>query len=440
VGDYNGDGIPDLAVASGYDGKVSIVLGNGDGTFQAGQGYILGYALAAGDFNGDGRADIVGIGTTASIMLGNGDGTFQAPQRYAAGNDPVSVAVADFNGDGHLDLAVANAAYPGTPSVSIFLGKGGGTFQAAPTYDAGGYSVAVGDFNGDGIPDLAAAGWRVSTLVGTGGGSFATGQSYAAGLFARAVVVGDYNGDGIPDLAVGSVEGIGYDGTVTVLLGNGDGTFQVLDSYTVGNRPFFLAVGDFNGDGILDIASANARAENIETPGTTVSVLLGRGDGTFQAPKNYNVGDGPMSVAVGDFNRDGVLDLVVANSDSGTISILLGKGDGTFQDAQSYAAGLAPSSVAVADFNGDGILDLAVANVYTVSIFLGNGDGTFQAGQSYDSVDAAATFLAIADFNRDGILDLAVAKSSGGTVSILLGKGDGTFQPAGDYVAGAYPA
>jgi len=429
VSDFDGDGKRDLVVANN-SGGVSVLLGNGDGTFQAGVNYTAGttpYSVAVGDFNGDGHPDLVvaNNGGGVSVLLGNGDGTFQPPVNYAAGTTPNSVAVGDFNGDGHPDLAVADQG----GGVSVLLGNGDGTFQAGVNYTAGTtpYSVAVGDFNGDGHSDLAVANrgsGDVSVLLGNGDGTFQAAVNYTAGTTPNSVVVGDFNGDGRPDLVL-----VNYGG-VSVLLGNGDGTFRTAVGYAANLRPDALAVGDFNGDGKADLAVGNSTSAD-------VSVLLGHGDGTFQAAETYAAGSTPTSVAAGDFNGDGKTDLAVANTVN--VSVLLGNGDGTFQGAVTYAAGATPYSVAVADFNGDGHPDLAVADQGGgVSVLLGNGDGTFQTAVNY-TAGATPYSVAVGDFNSDGHPDLAVTNNGGG-VSVLLGNGDGTFQPAANYAAGSAPS
>jgi hypothetical protein len=234
-----------------------------------------------------------------------------------------------------------------------------------------------------------------------------------------------------------------------VLLGNGEGTFKPAVNYPVGDFPAFVAVGDFDGDGILDLAVASAGLKaNFQG---TVSVLLGKGDGTFQPPHNYAAGIYTLSVAIGDFNGDGIPDLVVSNTGGngnnfhgGSVGVLLGKGDGTFQDAVHYAVGISALSVTLGDFNGDGILDLAVPNLLTneVSVLLGTGDGTFQVAAHYAvgpltwyGGAGAQRCVAVRDFNGDGIPDLAVSFFGG--VRVLLGNGDGTFQTTAiSYVAG----
>src|SRR5881397_2620325 len=185
--------------------------------------------------------------------------------------------------------------------------------------------------------------------------SFIARGDLEVGTNPRSVAVGDFNGDGRLDLAVTNASSYDVPGTVSVLLGNGDGTFQSALSFAVGSNPLSVAVGDVNGDGRLDLAVANYYSND-------VSVLLGNGDGTFQPARTFRVGTYPSSVVVGDFNGDGRPDLAVANGNSNDVSVLLGNGDGTFQPALSFAAGTAPVSVAVGDINGDGRPDLAVAN------------------------------------------------------------------------------
>ena len=282
--------------------------------------------------------------------------------------------------------------------------------------------------------------------MGNGDGTLQAAREYAVGpVVPIAVGIADMNGDGIPDLVVGSVDAFPYgNGTLSIMLGNGDGSFQPPQNFPAGLGLNCLAVGDWNGDGKIDVVTANfALAGPVENPVVLekdVRVFLGNGDGTVQAGQTYPV---PLAiydgVAVGDFNGDGVPDLAVGNSETSTVSILLGNGDGTFQPTRHYATGVGDSgSVVAGDFNGDGILDLALVgadprNQGSVSILLGNGDGTFQRASQY-ALDFIALAIAVGDFNRDGILDLAVSSDAG--LTVLLGNGDGTFQAAQDYAAG----
>jgi hypothetical protein len=288
--------------------------------------------------------------------------------------------------------------------------------------------VTAADFNGDGIPDLAVLsddsnGRGLSILLGNGDGTFLAKQTIVTtvdmpGDVPMSVVVGDFNGDGIPDLALGE-----YSGHVAVLLGNGDGTFQTPTEYCGNcNSIASIAVGDFNLDGRLDLA--------VTTWDDVVTVLLGNGDGTFQMGGAYAVGNGASGIAVGDFNGDGKLDVAVANTNDGTVSILLGNGDGTFQAQKTLPAGAYPTSLAVGDFRQNGKLDLVVGDVCYlcgIGVLLGNGDGTFQAAQPY-AANGPITIV-VGDFNGDGKPDLAFADYDDDEVGLLLGKGDGTFQP-----------
>jgi hypothetical protein len=329
--------------------------------------------MVTADVNGDGKPDLITLSNSADVevWLGKGNGHFSYYRQLIIGgtNTPTALAVADVNGDGKLDIITANdpgdgAFFGATPSISVFLGNGNGTFQSARTsfvLPSDSYSLAVGDFNGDGRIDIVAAGYNSVTVVPNyniyGGGYFTSAQTYTfapyTALAPSSVAVGDFNGDGKPDIAATAY----YDGTVNVLLnkGDGSGTFLAAQPYAAGGIAAALAVGDFNGDGKLDLVVAN-------DSNNTVSVLMNNGDGTFGAAQSYAVGGAAMSVAVGDFNHDGKLDIVVAGAE---MDVLLNNGTGTFATAQKV--GPAGGDVVVGDFNGDGWLDLAQLD-YSVGI------------------------------------------------------------------------
>ncbi|MDR3746514.1 MAG: FG-GAP-like repeat-containing protein [Acidobacteriaceae bacterium] len=340
IGDFNGDGIPDMAIANRNSNTVTILLGNGDGTFTASPvspatgSYP--YSIVSGDFNGDGKADLAVANYydgTVTILLGNGDGTFTAAASPTVGYYPISIAVGDFNGDGKVDLAVANE---GSNAVTILLGNGDGTFTASPVSPATGrspYSIVSGDFNGDGILDLAIANQgsnTVTILLGNGDGTFtAMPESPATGSYAYSITVGDFNGDGIPDLAIANQGS----NTVTILLGNGDGTFTATSaSPATGYEPVSIVAGDFNGDGKIDLAVANYNS-------ATASLLLGNGDGTFTAGTSPSMGYYAQSIAAADFNGDGVPDLAVADYNINTITVSLAQ---RTQTATATATGISP--------------------------------------------------------------------------------------------------
>jgi uncharacterized protein (UPF0548 family) len=351
------------------------------------------YRVVIADVNGDSKPDLVVanlcgkssndncshglVNGAVGVLVGNGDGTFLPAVSYdSSGLQALSVAVADLNGDGKLDLIVTNryacANICPDGSVDVRLGNGDGTFQSAvASYDAGGcgtWSVSVADVDGDGSPDIILANncfgsggtsSTVSVLLGKGDGTFESAVEYASGLSAWSVAVADVNGDGQPDLLVGSCASSGCEsGTVAVLLGKGDGTFQAAVSYdSGGSQAISVAVADVNGDGKPDLLVANYY------PTSSVGVLLGNGDGTFQPAVAYESGgQQPISIAVADVDRDGKPDLLVANV-AYSVGILLGNGDGTFQTALNYGSGgLYPLSIAAADLNGDSEPDLVVGN------------------------------------------------------------------------------
>ncbi len=294
-------------------------------------------------------------------------------------------------------------------------------------------SVATADLNDDDRLDLVTANENSNTLsilLGNADGTFAAMTELATGALPRSVVTADFNGDTRADLAVANA---GAD-TVSIFLGNGDGTFGTGTNFATGDGPRSLATGDFNGDNRLDLAVANEDAD-------TVSILLGNGDGTFGPGTDFPADDGPRSVTTGDFNGDNRLDLAVANQNSDTASVFLGNGDGTFSSRTDLAAGDAPFAVATGNFNADSFLDLVVTNEAsdTVSVFLGNGDGTFSTRTDL-AVGDGPSAVVVGDFSGDGRPDVAVANMAADTVSVLLGNGDGTFGVRLDLATGDAPS
>lgn len=345
---------------------------------------------------------------------------FHKPQVYNLGVSALSVTLADVNGDGKLDLLVAD----GGGTIGVSLGNGDGTFAPAQSYGSGGwetYAIVVGDVNGDGHLDLIATSSCVS------------GENCDHGV-------------------------------VSVLLGNGDGTFRAAKTFDSGGADArSVAIGDVNGDRIPDIVVANNCVSSGNCSNGAVTVLLGVGDGTFQAAKSYNSGGQNSSgIALSDVNGDGKLDALISNYcsgdcvQSGNVGVLFGNGDGTFQAAQTYASDNV-NSIAIADMNQDGWPDVLLATYCAygeaclskgVQMMLNNRDGTFQPVQTFFSGGKSGTAIAVQDVSRDGKLDVIVAnycisgnsrpgKCHSGVVGVLLGNDDGTFQQAQKYRSGS---
>jgi uncharacterized protein (TIGR03437 family) len=508
-GDFNGDGI--LDVASSHSGDVTVDLYQSGGNVLSSTTYTVSSSttadIIAADFNGDGILDLavivatdLGVPGSVAILLGKRDGTFGSPANFPAGPNPLYFAAGDFNGDGKLDLAVASQgvfltggnATPG--SVAILLGKGDGTFSAPVNYNVGNFldSIVATDLNGDGNADLAVLDTQGATegvlwvLLGNGDGTFRSpGASTPTGTgFQGSLAYADLNHDGKEDiLAVSQPYSL-----LSVLLGNGDGTFQPFQSYITAAQPSDVGVvplqdgntalftgdaitdkvllifaasdgsvstppvqivgpgassavvtADLNGDGKPDIVLS----ETIPVfPGVgptasgAVYVLLNLGNGQFATPVPYLNGSSPVATVVADVNNDGKPDLIA--EDATGIDVLLGKGDGTFSAPQASAVSSGQPGLAVADFNSDGKLDVAFLTASGVSILPGNGNGTFGAATNLPPPNSNSNFMPSAivagDFNGDGKPDLAVGYSNpndllqASSIVLLLGKGGGTFQ------------
>lgn len=310
--------------------------------------------VVVADFNHDGKKDFAevnysgGGAGSVGVFLGNGDGTFTSKGTFAVGAGPDGLAVADVNGDGKLDLVTANDT---GSSVSVLFGNGDGTFQTHQDYGTGAntfpHSVALGDFNGDHAPDIAVANEGTNTvgvLLNDGKGGFGTMKTYATSSEPYWVTAADLRHDGKTDLVVTGW----YYSVASVLLGNGDGTFQAHVDYPTGTAPAVVLAYDFNGDRKLDLATANYN--NGQTG--SVSILLGNGDGTFQTHADYTAGTGPDGLAVGRFDGNRTADLAVADLIGNTMSILPGNGDGTFGAAQNFATEKYPLGIGAGVFKG----------------------------------------------------------------------------------------
>ena len=442
AGDLNGDRSPDLVVTT-KGPNVSVFLSDGNGGFKPGVSYAAGVhpgnALLA-DLNGDGKLDLVVTDSatgTVNILLGNGDGTFGKLASYAAIQNPVGLALGNFAGKGRIDLAVASKS-----GLAVLVNDGSGHFPAATpvAINSQPVSLTAADLRGAGNDDLILANQdgTVSVLLGDGNGGFhtQTASSIASGPLS-AVISGDFNGDGKTDIAVSEPNS----NAITVLLGRGDGTFQPGAAYSVGNGPVSIMAADFKGSGVASLITINKAAN-------TVSILQGNGDGTFQPAIEYVPGNSPVAAVAADFSGDGHTDLAIVNSGDGTISLALGRGDGSLLAPRAYRTGLESKAIAAGDLIGNGRPDLVVANncgsdpscssAGSATVFLSNANGTYQVASTI-LLGKGPVAVALADLNGDKKLDLLAVNRTDKTLMVLLGNGDGTFGKAQSYTLAGSP-
>jgi hypothetical protein len=485
-------GAADIVSANCLDNNTVTVYANASGTgvFSPGvysEGGIDTTAVAIGDINGDGYNDIVSSnqqGADITVLLGTGDGkggVLPATVGYAIGGTMLTTAgvvlppalVADFNKDGHNDVIVPD----GVNNFVYLQGFGDGSFQSAvdyysepPTSAGNGYQtslgIASGDFKGDGNTDFVVGNFPVfgqhagyiTVFLSDGKGALSPGVNYGSALTSfqfQFVAVGDFNGDGKLDIAATDAA----NGGVQIFTGNGDGTFTVGSTYPTDTGTYStlgIIAGDFNGDGKTDLAVVN----NSGSTNGDVGVLINNGTGGFNPVVNYPTGTTSATLATeittADVNGDKILDLIVPQyggaTPGTTVLILLGKGDGTFPTSQSASVGNNPYAAAIGDINGDGKVDLAVtiddqtsSHNQGIAVALGNGDGTFQAATLLQSTGQSQVFdlpgpgyVKLVDVNRDGNLDLLYTNRSLSTVGVMYGKGDGTFGSPVEYPAGSF--
>ena len=480
AGDLNNDTYNDLAVANMGYYNVSVIINNGNGTFQPEVNYGTGGTptdVFISDLDCDGDRDLAIaneiIGSDITVFLNYGNATFQSAMHFETGNEPRSLFAADLDGDGDKDLAVAN---PIDDNISIMFNNTNpllGGISGIITNDNGSIPLenayvkifTIDDFcdrleivadttNFDGlygalnlVPgryglEVSRNGYYTNTfyvIVPEGEtitanfsiqlAGFIHSADYASGDGPNSICAADFDGDGSKDLAATNS---GSD-NISVFINNRYGIFQEAVNYGTGDEPIAIIASDFNGDNEEDLAVVNYYSYN-------VSIFENSGGGIFQSPVNYAVGSHPMSGAAADLDGDGDIDLVAANSYANNVSILSNNGDGTFQSAVNFAVGSFPMSICVVNLDTDNDNDLAVVNGATnnVSILKNNGDGTFQAAINY-AVGNVPVSVSASDLDNDGDNDLAVANSSANNISILKNNGNGTFPSAVNYPGGETP-
>ncbi|HXK37907.1 MAG TPA: FG-GAP-like repeat-containing protein [Candidatus Paceibacterota bacterium] len=337
---------------------------------------------------------------------------------YGVNTQPRAVVIGDLNGDGAQDLAVANYA---SNNASVLLNKGDGTFNAKVNYVSGTQpdSIILLDVNNDSKLDLITADYgdhTISILTNKGDGTFNTRviyQTETATCNSRYLASGDLNSDGFLDIAVANY----CSGNVAILMNNGNGTFAARVTYPAGGNPAGVAIQDFNGDNKPDLVLVGFIATN------NVSVLMNNGNGTFAPKVTFSAGNTPISVATDDFNSDGKIDLAIGNYGSNSISIFANAGDGTFPSKVDYPTGVNTYMVSAKDINGDNKPDLVAANYVsnTISLFINNGDGTFATKVDFPT-NANPVDVVLGDLNNDGRPDIVLTNHNSANISVYINR------------------
>ena len=437
VGDFNNDQKPDVVVANNVGRTpVIVLLSNGDRSFRIQKTDGIGATGigAVGNVNKDGLLDVVFCQTQLGlvvVLLGSGDGTFRELEPFSTGSDPSGITANDFDNDGHLDLAIVNR---GDSNIAVLLGHGDGTFSGKIVCSTTDYgvpcSITAGDFNSDGWPDVAIGmnGQKyIGILFGQGNGTFSPFTPYWTNSVSlhQSIIAADINHDGRLDIIITETN----NNKLGVILGHVNGTFFNEITYFTGDfsYPFAVALGDFNKDGRLDVAVANMLSDD-------AGVFLGYVNEDFvsTAPRPISSSSQPVSIVVEDFDNDTCLDVVVADRVKNEIVIIRGSGNGTFLDQKTYSTGKgsSPRWLVVDDFNHDHFLDIAVVNSGTnnIGILLGYGNGTFSSlvTSTSDQLSLPVS-LCVGHFDNDTHLDIAVASTDNNHVCILFGYGNGSF-------------
>ncbi|HEY4127698.1 MAG TPA: FG-GAP-like repeat-containing protein [Gammaproteobacteria bacterium] len=416
-------------------------------------------AVVNADVNGDGKLDLVEIGTdqTIAVLINNGDGTFKSPiAYYVAGTQPEALAVADLNRDGNVDIVVVDST---DNNISVLLGVGDGTFKAqtadqaansvgtpVPTYPTGldPVAITIADLNGDGVPDVITANFNdntLSVLIGRGDGTLKPEEVVPVGVGPIFVAVADMNNDGKPDILVNN----NLDDNIGVLLNAGGGAFKAMTTTRLGpqlptSQLQMMVVGDFNRDGKQDVITTST-----DVNGDSVIYLPGLGDGRFKPGHFIETGLQSTYLAVADVDGDGLQDLIAGSLANGTVRVLRGNSNGGFGSGVDYpangiAGALEVQGLTVADFRGTGKPDIAVVNADAslMQLLYNDGTGHFHLQNSYTTGNTPSD-VQTADLNGDGHLDLVETDSADNTLSVRLGNGDGTFQVQQTFKVGANP-